>query len=121
MRVCDEPAPAAPRRAQVDLSIDTPMRLAELLLQEEGFAADGYTFHALLRACAGAADVPRAQRVLTRMLDARVTPAPKHFHELLRTCARAQVHRHATPPAPSTKKGPNKLNLSQWCVGSKVN
>lgn len=86
----------------VDSSPQTPLRLAEerlALLEERGHRADGHVYRALLAACAGAADVPRAQRYLTRMLDARVPPRAAHFDELLRACARAQDH------APTTEMG----------------
>eukprot|EP00316_Scyphosphaera_apsteinii_P019930 CAMPEP_0119307358 /NCGR_PEP_ID=MMETSP1333-20130426/7886_1 /TAXON_ID=418940 /ORGANISM="Scyphosphaera apsteinii, Strain RCC1455" /LENGTH=627 /DNA_ID=CAMNT_0007310891 /DNA_START=39 /DNA_END=1922 /DNA_ORIENTATION=+ len=59
-------------------------------LQEDGFAPDGLTYQALLRVYAAAADVPGAQRVLTRMLDEDVPPTAAHFHHLLRACTRAQ-------------------------------
>lgn len=77
----------------VDASPQTPLRLAEerlALLEEHGHRADGHVYRALLAACAGACDVPRAQRYLTRMLDAGVAPRAVHFEELLRACARAQ-------------------------------
>ena len=56
-------------------------------------------YRALLAACAGACDVPRAQRYLTRMLDTGVAPHAVHFEQLLRACARAQDH------APTTQMG----------------
>ena len=84
----------APRRADMmRLAVDTdpaiPLRLAEqrmLTLQEDGFRPDGYTWLGLLRACAAAADVPRAQRTLTRMLDSEALPSHEHFYELLQAC-----------------------------------
>jgi len=90
---------SASRRRQllslaVDISPAVPMRLAELQMQrlvEDGFAPDGYTYLGLLRACASACDVPRAQRTLTRMLDSGLEPRQEHFHVLLEGCTRAQV------------------------------
>ena len=60
-------------------------------IAEDGFAPNGYTYLGLLRACASACDLPRAQRVLTRMLDGGLEPRPEHFHVLLHGCRRLQV------------------------------
>lgn len=82
------------RRLAVDTDPATPLRLAEqrmLRIEEEGFAPDGYAFLGLLRACAAACDVPRAQRVISRMLDSGVPPSHLHFHELLHGCSRVQI------------------------------
>ena len=80
-------------RLQLDVSTAVPLRLAFArleLLSDTGHAPDEHTYHALLRACAGAGEVPRAQRVLTRMLDTDVAPHAGHFHALLRACVRGQ-------------------------------
>ena len=65
------------RSLAVDISPAVPLRLAERQmhrLEEDGFTPNGYTYLALLRACASAVDLPRAQRTLTRMLDAGLEP-----------------------------------------------
>ncbi len=59
-------------------------------LQGEGHAPDAQTYLGLLRVAAGAADVPLAQSLITRMLDANVPPGVAHFHTLLRACVRGQ-------------------------------
>ena len=81
------------RRLGVDLDVQSPVELANAGLQTligEGHAPDAHTFLSLLRVAAGAADVPRAQSVITRLLDSDVPPAESHFRMLLRTCVRAQ-------------------------------
>lgn len=78
----------------VDISPAVPLRIAERQMQrieEDGFSPDGYSYLGLLRACASACDVPRAQRALTRMLDAGLEPREAHFHVLLEGCTRVQV------------------------------
>ena len=83
------------RRLKVDLDVQTPIRDAEATFQRllgEGHHPDGHTYLGLLKVAAGAADVPRAQAVLTRMLDAEGGAAmchAAHFHQLLRACWRA--------------------------------
>ena len=82
------------QRLALDVDPATPLRMAFAQLgrlQDEGMAADQQTYAALLRACAGAADVERAQNLLSRMLDLDVTPHHGHFHALLQACARGQV------------------------------
>ena len=86
------------RRLGVDLDVQSAVRLASRTvqtLQGEGHAPDGQTYLGLLRVAAGAADVPRAQLYLTRMLDTGVAPSAAHFHTLLRACVRGQ--RYAPP------------------------
>ena len=81
------------QRLNVDLDVSSPVRLATLqyeALLAEGHAADPHTYLSLLKVAEGAADVPRAQSVLTRMLDSDVSPSHAHFHALLRTVVRSQ-------------------------------
>ena len=77
------------RRLNVDIDVASPIRMANSQLQTllgEGHAPDEHTYLALLRVAAGAADVPRAQSTLTRLLDSAVAPSEAHFHTLLRAC-----------------------------------
>lgn len=88
-------------RLALDIDPATPLQLAFAQLgriQDEGMAADEQTYAALLRACAGAAEVERAQNLLSRMLDADVTPSDAHFHLLLKACVRGQTFK---PPGES--------------------
>lgn len=81
------------RRLAVEVDVLSPVRLADQTLQTllgEGHRPDAHTYMGLLRVAAGAADVRRAQSLLTRMLDLDLTPTADHFHTLLRACVRAQ-------------------------------
>jgi pentatricopeptide repeat protein len=78
---------------KVDLDVGSVVRSAFRTLETltgQGYAPDGSTYRALLMVAAGAADVPRAQTLLTRMLDTNVPPDVDHFHLLLHACGRAQ-------------------------------
>ena len=84
------------RRLGVTIDVDSAVQAANRQLQTligEGHAPDAHTYLGLLRVAAGAADVPRAQAVMTRMLDSDVMPTRAHFHALLRACVRGQRHR----------------------------
>lgn len=86
------------RKIAVDINPESPLKMAFRQverLREEGHEPDDYTYHALMRACRGAGDVSRAQRLLTRMLDSGVQPHSGHFHTLLQTCVRGQRLRHS--------------------------
>ena len=87
------------QRLNVDLDVRTPIQLANNTLQAllaDGHAPDESTYLSLLRVASGAADVPRAQSLLTRMLDADVRPSARHFHQLLHACIRGQRYRPNT-------------------------
>ena len=78
-------------RLDVDIRPESVLELAGqqvMKLQEEGFAADGYTYLALLRAYAALGDVGGAQRAVGMMLDANIAPWASHFHVLLSACVR---------------------------------
>lgn len=74
-------------RLALDVDPNTPLRMAFAqlgTLQDEGFGPDAQTYTALMRACAGAAEVERAQNLMSRMLDQDVKPHQGHFHLLLK-------------------------------------
>jgi hypothetical protein len=63
------------------------------MLIGEGHKPDGRTFLSLLRVAEGAADVGRAQSLLTRLLDSGLACEVAHFNSLLRACIRGQRYR----------------------------
>lgn len=84
------------RRLAVDIDVRSPVRAAQatlLQLMGEGHAPDLYTFRALLRVAAGAADLELAQSLFTRLLDTDVQADRSHFHHLLRACVRTGRYR----------------------------
>ncbi|KAL1503952.1 hypothetical protein AB1Y20_010370 [Prymnesium parvum] len=83
-------------RHAIDVEVSTPLRLAFAQLgrlEDEGVAPSQQTYLALMRACAGAAEVERAQNLMSRMLDVDVTPHKAHFHMLLKACVRGQIYK----------------------------